>query len=189
MSHGQLRILADARKRSRKVRRAAAFAALSGWSMLFFAIVSALIAAFGDLTSGLTAAALGVIAVNELRGGRRLARFDESGARLLGFNQVALGILIILYSAWSIYSVLRKPGMQGMLSQETSSQLSGFVSGDDAPLARTLYTAVYTTVAFGGAFATGLTAWYYFSRATVVRRFKSETPPWAIEALRTTLAS
>src|SRR5512145_3111917 len=99
-----LRALNDARIRSRKARRAATVAMISGSTMIFFAVITLLSALFGDLAALLMGIGLSITSYNEIRGGMMLRRLDADGAIRLLYNQIALGVLIVAYSAWSLYS-------------------------------------------------------------------------------------
>jgi hypothetical protein len=62
-------------------------------------------------------------------------------------------------------------------------QLGGLL-GDIGDLVRTLTLLVYGAVAAVGLLVPGLTAWYYFSRARLLREFLGQTPAWIVEVLR-----
>jgi hypothetical protein len=179
LSADDLRTLTQARTRARKVRRAATVAAVSGWSMAAFAGLTLLAVLFGDLVALVLGSLLGGIAYNELRGAAMLRRFDPRGAARLGINQIALGILIVAYAAWSLYSSLANPALGSLGS-------TGDPSTD--ALVRDLTNAVtyglYGGMAVIGVVVPGLTAWYYFARGPIVKRLVLETPAWAIETLR-----
>lgn len=180
LSADHLRILAEAQLRARKVRRAASVATVSGWSMACFAGLTLLAVVFGDVEALVLGVLLGAIAFNELRGAAMLRRFDLRAARRLGFNQIALGVLIVAYASWSLAASLKSPALQRL----------GGSTGDPSTdaLVRDLTTAVtyglFGGMAIVGIVAPGLTAWYYFTRAGHVRRMVKDTPAWAVEAMR-----
>ena len=53
--------------------------------------------------------ALTVVAYVELRGARKLRRLDITAPRQLGFNQIALGGLLLLYGGWGVAQALFAP--------------------------------------------------------------------------------
>lgn len=180
--------------RSKKVRRAAFTAKLSGWTLAIFAFFSLLFALFGDIPSLVMGIALGAFAFNELRGGKMIARFDPNGARVLGFNQLVLGAVVVLYSGWSILSAQRSSdsSVSSVLSQfqggttgdpDTDSMLQS-VNAAGSSVSKFATYALYGTLAFAGAAGCGLTALYYFTRARVVRDMVAETPAWVLDTMR-----
>jgi hypothetical protein len=183
LSVDHLRALSEARKRSKKIRRAVAVAMFSGWSMAVFAALSLMFAAFDGLVSVVAGGALGAIAFNELRGAGRLKRFDASGARVLGFNQIGLGALICGYSAWSLVSAMRNPAVNAALA---SMGGTGDPEMDEMvrQMSEMLTWGLYGTMFVVGVVVPGLTSLYYFTRGRHVREFTAATPGWVLEALR-----
>lgn len=192
LSAENLRELGEAKRRAKKVRRAAAVAAFSGWSMAVFAALSLMFAILSDWTAWAVGIGLAVIAWNELRGAGMLRRIEPRGARVLGWNQVALGFLIVGYAGWSLYSAARGNGVSAMLSGGGGSGGGGMAGMIGDPqmeqmvkeLATTLTCVVYGSVAVVGVVVPGLTAIYYFTREAIVRRMIAGTPAWAVEAMR-----
>jgi hypothetical protein len=181
LSADHLRALGEARVRSRKVRRAAGVATMSGWTMAFFALMTLLPALFGDFVSLVLGIGLSVVAFNELRGAAMLKRLDANGAKRLGWNQIGLGALIVLYSLWSLVSALRDP--LALVGGSTgNAEANQMLTGIAAPLA----AAIYGTMAIIGVIGPGLTAWYYFTRGRLVREVVAQTPAWVIDAMRAT---
>lgn len=180
MSSEQLRALEQGRTRARKLKRAAAVAAFSGWSMVVFAGLTLIGALFGSVQAIIVGGALAIVAWNELRGASLLRRFDLRGPRVLGFNQIALGILIVAYSAWSLWSGLHSSPL-AILGGSTGDQEMDRLVSD---LSRVITVSLYVTLGVVGVVVPGLTALYYFTRAGLIRSLKSQTPPWVIQAMR-----
>ncbi|GMV24095.1 MAG: hypothetical protein AMXMBFR58_01260 [Phycisphaerae bacterium] len=179
-SHAQLQALADARAAARPVRRAAAAASLSGWSLAVFSGITSLGVLLGDLGSLLMGAALGVVAFNELRGAAMLRRFEPRGAKLLGWNQLGLGALLVLYAAWSLWTSLSRSGLESVGGSTGDPNIDGLVTG----LSRTISIGVYGTLGAVGVIVPGLTAWYYFSRGRVVEAFVRRSARGTIAAVK-----
>ncbi len=179
LSADHLREVEAARARAKKIRRAAGVAALSGWTLAIFALVSLFGVAFGDWTSVVAAGALGVLAFVELRGGKLVRAFDERGARQLGFNQIALGGLIVAYSAWSLYQAARSSPLTSMGSTGDPA-----MDANIEQLSKGIAYGLYVILGATGVIVPGLTAWYYFSRQKLIRRFVAETPAWVVDTLR-----
>lgn len=180
LAHEHLAALAQARERTRKVRRAAGVAAFSGWTMVCFAAITLLGAIFGSIPSLIMGLALGAVAYNELRGAGMLRRLEARGARVLGFNQLALAGVIVAYSAWSLVAQLRADPLEAMGGSSGDAEIDALV-GD---LTTTVSVGLYGGMAAIGFIVPGLTAWYYFTRGKLVRNVVSQTPEWVVAALR-----
>lgn len=175
-----LRALADARARSRKIRRAATVATFSGWSMALFAMMTLVGALFGDIAALVLGVGLSLIAYNELRGGAMLRRFEPAGAKRLALNQLALGVLLVGYASWSLFKQLQTPMLAAAGGSTGDAELDAMVEGIGGMVAYGLYG----TIGIVGIIVPGLTAWYYFTRGRLVREMLERTPAWVIETLR-----
>ncbi|MGH7244418.1 MAG: hypothetical protein ACREJD_13490 [Phycisphaerales bacterium] len=180
LSGEHLNQISDARKRAKKILRAAGMAWLSGWSMAVFAALSLAFAFMSDWSAWTIGIGLAVCAANELRGGAMLKGMNPRGASILGWNQVFLGVLIVAYALWSLYSTSKSPALAS-LAQGTGDP------GIDA-MAKELTTvvtwALYGTMVVVGFVVPGLTAIYYFTRGPLVTAFRRETPDWVLEVIR-----
>jgi len=105
----QMRAITLARQRGRRIGRAAVVAAVSGWTLAFFAFITLLTGIF-SLPALLLGLGLGAVAFVELRGWRGLRLLDERAPRMLGFNQLALATLISAYAAWGMWQAATGPG-------------------------------------------------------------------------------
>lgn len=175
-----LQAIAEARVRSRKVRRAATVAATSGWTMGAFGGITLLGVIFGDLLALAIGVALMALAYNELRGGAMLRRLEARGASVLGYNQLALGAVIVAYSGWSLIGSLTSPALASVSGATGDPQMDAMVRD----LTTLLTFGLYGTLAAIGVIVPGLTAVYYFTRARVVRGVLADTPPWVLDAMR-----
>lgn len=148
--------------------------------MAVFAVITLIAVLFGDYISLLLGIALSGAAWNELQGGRQLASFDAKGATRLGYNQVIVGAIIVLYAGWSLYSGTHSAAY-AQLQQSTGD------AGMDAMLSdltSTMTYGVYGGMMALGVIVPGLTAWYYFSRGRIVRELVETTPQWVLDAMK-----
>lgn len=173
-----LQQLSDAKRRAKKVRRAASVAALSGWSMLVFACISLALAFFSDWSAWAVGIGLLLVALNELRGSAMLRRADPAGAKVLGWNQLVLAALLVAYATWSLATSLRQP--LGTALQSGDPQIDAMA----ANITSAVTYGLYGTLAVLGLLLPGLTSIYYFSRARIIRSFLAETPEWIVEIMR-----
>ncbi len=174
-----LRELADARRRFRRVSRAAAIASFSGWSMAVFAGLTLLVAFLSDWTAWMCGAGLALIAWNEIRGGVMLKRLEPRGARVLGWNQIALGVLLVAYGVWSLAISLKQPALASIGSTGDPN-----IDAMAESLNRTLSYGLYGSLVVIGILVPGLTSLYYFTRGPMVRKATESTAPWILELWR-----
>jgi len=161
--------------------RAATVASLSGWSCAILGGITAIFGVFSatSLVLGLGLMAAGII---ELRGSAALRRFDLSAPRRLGFNQIALGAMLIAYAGWNIHAALTGPNPYDeylRAGSEISQTLQPL-----ANLQRVVTVAFYVAVMAGSLAAQGAMAAYYFTRRSHVAAYLKSTPDWAVETLR-----
>ena len=108
LSRDHYRELADAKLRFKKVRAAARVAAFNGWTIGVIAALSAPFALF-SIVGLVMAVGFTVVAYTEFRGRRRLLQFDPSAAKVLGWNQIGLLTLIVVYCLWQLWAGLSGP--------------------------------------------------------------------------------
>ena len=176
-----IQTLQAARTRGRKVFRAAVVASISGWTLVVFAVLTLLTGIF-SLTALLLGIGLLVISIVELRGAKKLRRFDLRGPVVLGFNQLALGSVLSVYGAFSIIAALNAPGRYAEYTAGGGQMAEMLEPIDQLHTAVTV--AVYAAVIIGAFVGCGLTALYYFTRRPHLRRHLERTPDWALDAMR-----
>lgn len=149
--------------------------------MLFFAMLTLLGGLLGDVASLVMGFALAALSVNELIGASQIRALNTAGARRLGLNQLTLGIVIILYAAWSLWSNLG-PSATSELSDQLASdpQMQAMVG----QVSMMVTWVLYGSMAAFGLIVPGLTAMYYFSRTRAIRVVLNSTPDWVVELMR-----
>ena len=181
LTREQLAAFTQARRRGRKISRAATVAAVSGWTLAVFAFITLLGGLF-SLASLLLGIGLGIVAYFELRGSKGLRGLDDTAPRRLGFNQIALGAMIVVYCGWSIWLAVAGPGpYDSYLAQggDTAEMIEPI-----AQLHRAMTSAFYTLLIGVSVVAQGCTSLYYFTRRRHMIAYLRETPAWVVEALR-----
>lgn len=162
---------ADAGKKLAKILRAGKIAAVSGWTLVVFGVLSALLGLF-SLTGMLVAGALLALGWNELRGRALLVALDPQGARVLGWNQLAIIGLVVVYCLWQLYSSLAHPNPQ-------MAELEELV-GIEPELVAQLTILVYGSVMVITAVAQGLLSRWHFAREKQLKTYLEETPAWIV---------
>ncbi len=151
--------------------------------MAFFGLVTVLGGIFGDVPALLMGLGLVALAINELAGAAMIKNFDPRGPRRLGYNQLALGVLIVVYAGWSLVANLRSPPLGEMSAELASSPEIGELVGQISTMTT---WGLYGGMAIVGVIAPGLTALYYFRRGKIIREMVDNTPAWIIETMRAT---
>jgi hypothetical protein len=178
LSAEHLQQMQDARLRAKKVRRCVSVANFDGWSVGVFGALTLLFGMFSFwgwfLGGGMLA-----IAYVELSTVPRIKRLETGAARRLGWNQIALGSLLLTYAGWSLYTMMYGPDpLASTIAQapEAAEMLAPY-SG----LARMIGAAVYVGLALVAIFAQGGTALYYFTRERHIRAYREQTPAWIVQ--------
>jgi hypothetical protein len=178
LSREHYRELAAAKPRFKKVRAAARVAAFNGWTIGVIAALSAPFAMFS--VAGLVmAAGFTVIAFIEFRGRRRLLQYHPSGATLLGWNQIGLLSLIVVYCLWQLWTGLSGPSPLAaeLEAQPELGEALGSLDEVDA-LYRGVIITFYGLVIALSVVVQGLNAIYYFTRRKYVDLCLRDTPQW-----------
>ena len=109
--------------RHRKVRRAIGVAKFDAWATAIFAGLTVLVAGASFSWTGLiVGAAMAFIATQSFRGLHKLVRLDESGPRLLGYNQLLFAACLIIYASWNLYQYTVGPGPLAEMISEARRQ-------------------------------------------------------------------
>jgi hypothetical protein len=177
LSHENLLELQAASARLRGVRRAISVARFDGWTLATFAAMT-LVLGLTEPSSLVMGLGIGAVACVELRCADRLRRLDLRATRLLGYNQLAMGVMLIAYAVWRIAALLRRGGPYEALGV-TEPQLAQMLQPVEN-LTRLIGLALYSALIAIGLFAQGGLAWFYFTREKHVRAYLSQTPPWIV---------
>jgi len=177
LSEENLRELATARAALRKIGRAVTVARFDGWTLAVFAGLTFLMAAF-DWTNMIVGIGLGAIACVELYGANRLRRLEPAAIRLLGFNQLTLGALLILYALWRIHA---ESSGGGLLAAATASdpQAAPLLQSYQG-LGQSIVIAFYGTLIAIAILGMGGMALFYSSRRKYLTAYLGQTPQWII---------
>jgi hypothetical protein len=176
--------LAEARRRSKKIRRAAAVATFDGWATGVFGALTFLVGLIAFSWVGLAlGAAMLVVAWVEFRGARQLRQLDPAAANSLAINQLFLGAALLTYAMFSLWTVFHS---QTFITQQlaNSPELSQAGLGSIESLAKMLGLLIYGTLAAVAIFGQGGTALYYATRRKHVEAYRRETPQWILDAQR-----
>jgi hypothetical protein len=179
--------LAAARVRAKPIRKAARVASFNGWTTAAIAGLSLPFALF-DHSGAVLTLGMAIIAFNEFRGRKMLLNFEPGAATLLGWNQLGLLAMIVVYSLWSLYGSWSDAGA-------LSAELKGYADLDSVLGDAGGFDGLFKQVSiafYGGIIALstvfqGGNAWYYFSRRRHLESFIATTPQWVRDVLRGTM--
>ena len=162
-------------QRAGKVLGAAKVAALTGWTVGAFGVLSLLFSLLSP-TGVLVGGALVAVAWNELEGRKLLLRFDPEGPRRLARNQLWLLAVIALYCGWAIYKARFRPSAEIGELESLLGLGKGFFTG--------AAVAGYAMVlVVGAAFQWGMYR-YHAARTRLVEEYVAHTPAWIVEVQR-----
>jgi hypothetical protein len=180
--------LACAKLRAKKVRKACGVATFNGCTLAVFAGLSGLMALIGAMFGELDIIGLGLgaglalLAWGEFRGRAMLRRFKLHGCHVLGWNQLILMSMVIVYAGWMLAAAVWGPSPYDEdIARE--SMLAGPL-GSINELYRIISMAIYGGLIAGTLIFQGLNSLYYFTRRKHVEAYLSETPQWVVELQR-----
>jgi hypothetical protein len=179
LSGAKLLEFTAARRACSKVTRAVRLAAISGWTIAIFAGL-VLIAGISTTNATWMGLLMIIAAMVEFRARNRLRRLETSAARTLGYNQLVLGLLIVLYAAWHMNDLIL--GSRGSINLHSllASTAHQFSSGRFS-LDRGTNLLLYGLLGIVALLTQGLAAWYCFSREKWIREYVSFAPSWIVK--------
>jgi hypothetical protein len=178
LSADNLTQLDIAKKRAKKIRRAAKVAVFGGWSTGIFAALSLIFGIF-SMTSLLLGIAFSIVTFNEFVGARMLRRLDRRAPMRLCLNQVFFCSVLIAYSVWSIYRTLNNPNPLTSQLAESGAMMDAL--GPIAEMETTLMLVIYGAIIPLSLIFQGGTAWYHFTRRKHLLAYIQKTPAWIVE--------
>ena len=183
MTPEHFRQIAEARTAWRRIRRSVGVARFDGWTI---GLVGGLTALFSLTSPGglILGAGMLAIAAVELWAAARLGRLDPRAPRILGFNQIAIATLLIVYAAWNLYTTAYGPPPSAHMTADEREVIGMLGSSTFDDLSRQAYYAVYFILIAVAVFGQGSLALYYFSRGRHVRDYLARTPHWIAEMQR-----
>lgn len=173
--------IAAARKRGKAIQRCASIATGSAWTIALFGALTVVTSLFSPIGL-ILGVGMCVLSHFEFRGAREIKRLNPIAPKHLARNQVILGLLVMLYSAGTLWSSLTHPSeLQEALGNE--AQVSSLV-GSITQFERMGYIALYSTMIAAAILGCGGTALYYARQQKNIEAYVRETPSWIIELQR-----
>lgn len=172
---------------SRPIRKAAGYAAFSGWATLLAGACS-LPFTIGNVAMMIFCVVLAGIGTRELSLRRRLLRLETSVLRKLAINQLMLGAVLCSYA---IFQLLQPSGESMLVSAMNSDPSIQSVPGiadqlnDLAQLERVIMAGIYALMILVALFVQGGSAIYYSLKIRAMRRLHQRTPGWCVRVYST----
>jgi hypothetical protein len=181
LSQIHVEMIREAVSRSRKIRRAAAVASGSGWTLLLFAL-PALAFGFVDIASAGLGAMLLVIAWGEFKGAGALRKLDPRAPGRLVLNQILLGLALCGYGVWGIVNQFMHPNPAAaeLIASPEVQQMLGPIN-EYVKFGVIGFYGLFVALSF---LATLGTALYYKSRAKFIKNHLTTIPQWIIDVQR-----
>ena len=124
-----------------------------------------------------------ITAFIEFRARTRLRHLDPSAARTLGYNQLVLGLLIVMYAGWNLDAAILASSKPLSIDLFSSDMTLRFAP-NTPPFVQNLRLLLYGAMAIIALLTQGTAAWYYFSRDKWIREYISQTPAWILQVQR-----
>jgi hypothetical protein len=181
LSPEQLRQIADARRRSAKIRKGVSVALFDGWTIGIFAGLT-LIGGLFSFVGLLLGAGMMAVAYVEIRGAKRLRQLDPAAPKTLAWNQVFLGALLFAYAVFSLWRIYA--GQTELAAQLNAYPELAGIAGDVERLSQLIGLLIYGTLIAVAVFGQGGTALFYLTRRKYIDAYLRDTPQWIIDAQR-----
>jgi multisubunit Na+/H+ antiporter MnhB subunit len=186
LTEAQMAALDHAERLRRPLRRTAMIATGSGVLLLLGGLGSAPLALFG-LENGIAALVLITIGVIEVRGAAAVRAAVPGAARRLMWNQIALGVAVLIYAGLGIARTLATDSTTYGFSPETASFMQQHPElGMDGigGAVRFGVLAFYIALAAGAVLTQGGMAWWYARKERLIRAWREQVPAWTAEVVR-----
>jgi hypothetical protein len=181
LSEEHLQQLAAARKAVRKVRRAIAVASFDGWTVGVFGAMTFL-TGLVDPSGLLMGAGMGAVAFVELRAAARLRRLESGVTRTLGFNQLALAGILVVYAVWRLHAEMT--GVSPYAAYKAADPQLGRMLQPIENLTHLIAMVLYGAMIAVALFAQGGLALFYFTRGKHIDAYLAKTPAWILAMQR-----
>jgi hypothetical protein len=173
LSPEQIRQLADARSAGRTIRWCIGMASFDAYTLAIFAVIS-LLTGYNSLPGLFIGFGLGIVAWVEFRALRDLRLLMPEAVRHLGWNQLGLAGVLIVYGMWNLLG----PGQNTITDALNAAGADADMRQQIQGMAQMINGLIYGGLIAIAIFVQGGTAIYYLSREKNVRAYVDQTPDW-----------
>jgi hypothetical protein len=182
LSQQQLAQIGEARMNASKILRAARIAHREYVGLLLMGVVTAMFSCWGGISISSLIMGIWMIVggIIEHLGEQRIRRLDPDVFKTLSINQLLLGAMFVIISAWWMLTLAlgwnKDAGAAG-----TALNNSGIAAQQIMPLVKLILYAAYGSVGVFGIFWQGYLAWYYSRLQKRMLEYIDETPKWILD--------
>ncbi|MGC8539192.1 MAG: hypothetical protein ACP5QA_01025 [Phycisphaerae bacterium] len=182
LSQEQLAQIGEARMHASQLLRAAQVAHREYIGLILMGVVTAMFSCWGGISISSLIMGVWMIVggVIEHLGEQRIRRMDPTVFQTLSRNQILLGAMFVVISAWWCLTIAM--GTDKDLAS-TSAALSnlGIAEQQMLPMIKLMLYGAYASVGIFGIGWQGYLAWYYSRRQKQMIEYIQETPQWIID--------
>ena len=185
LTQEQLAQIGEARMNASQILRAAQIAHREFVGLVLMGALTAMFACYGGISISSLIMGLWMIVggVIEHLGEQRIRRLDPHVFTTLSRNQLLLGIMFVVISAWWMLTIAMGSDKDLASTGKTLSNL-GIAATQMMPLIKLMLYAAYGSVGVFGIFWQGYLAWYYSRRQRQLVEYIQETPKWILDMQR-----
>jgi hypothetical protein len=182
LSPEQLAQIGEARMNASQILRAALIAHREFVGLVLMGALTAMFACYGGISVSSLIMGLWMIVggIIEHLGEQRIRRLDPDVFKILVRNQILLGIMFVVISAWWMLTVATGSDKDLAGTGQTLNNL-GIAATQMMPLVKLMLYAAYGSVGVFGIFWQGYLAWYYSRRQKQLMEYIQETPKWILD--------
>ncbi len=182
LSQAQLAQIGEARMNASQILRAAQIAHREYVGLVIMGVLTAFIAVYGGISiSGLIMGIWMIVGgVIEHIGEQRIRRLNPNTFKTLCLNQLLLGAMFVVISAWWMLTVALGWDKDVVATGQALNNL-GIAAQQMMPMIKLMLYAAYGSVGVFGIFWQGYLAWYYSRRQKQLVDYIAQTPRWILE--------
>ncbi|MGC9260835.1 MAG: hypothetical protein ACP5I8_12295 [Phycisphaerae bacterium] len=187
LSREQLSQIGVARMNAARILRASQIAHREYVGLVIMGVLTAMFALYGGVSISALIMGIWMIVggVVEHIGEQRIRRLDPSIFPLLSRNQLLLGAMFVVISAWWMLTIALgwDKDVVVMWLPVTGKALDnlGVAAHQMMPMVKLIRYAAYGSVGVFGIFWQGYLAWYYRRRQQQLLEYIEETPKWIVD--------
>lgn len=182
LSQEQLAQIGEARMNASQILRAAQIAHREFVGLILMGALTAMFSCYGGISISSLIMGLWMIVggVIEHLGEQRIRHLDPDVFTTLSRNQLLLGIMFVVISAWWMLTIAMGSDKDLASTGKTLSNL-GVAATQMMPMVKLMLYGAYGSVGVFGIFWQGYLAWYYSRRQKQLLEYIQETPKWILD--------
>ena len=182
LSQEQLSQIGAARMNAAQILRAAQIAHREYVGLVIMGVLTAMFAVYGGISISALIMGLWMIVggVVEHIGEQRIRRLDPHIFPILSRNQLLLGAMFVVISAWWMLTIALGWDKDVVVTGKALDNL-GVAAHQIMPMVKLIMYAAYGSVGVFGIFWQGYLAWYYQRRQQQLVEYIQETPKWIVD--------